>query len=67
MRAAIAPEAIGLWEAAGREVGYTEMAEALRAGFGEAFGVAFVDSTPTPEETARWRAIAPGVLLNPAE
>jgi lipoyl(octanoyl) transferase len=66
LRAAIAPEAIGLWEAAGREVSYAEMAEALRAGFGEAFGVTFAEAAPTPEETTRQRALVPEVLLSAA-
>ena len=35
------PEAVGLWEAAGREIGCEEVARALRAGFGEALGAAF--------------------------
>jgi lipoate-protein ligase A len=39
LRPAVAPEAVGLWEAAGREIPYAEVAVALRRGVAEAFGV----------------------------
>jgi lipoate-protein ligase A len=41
LRSDDAPQATGLWDVAGREVGYVEVAGALRQGFAEAFGVGF--------------------------
>ncbi len=41
LRSDDAPQATGLCDAAGRDVGYAEVAGALRQGFAEAFGVRF--------------------------
>jgi lipoate-protein ligase A len=53
-----APEAVGLWDAAGREVSYSEAAEALREGFAEAFGVEFGEEGLSDWELARAREVA---------
>jgi lipoate-protein ligase A len=58
VRAAQAPQAAGLWEAAGREVPYAEVARVLRAGFGEALGVVFEDSAPSDGEKSRATRLA---------
>ncbi len=63
LRAALAPEATGLWEAAGREIPAPEVAAALRAGFAEAFGVVFQEGTLTAEERCLAEALAPQVSL----
>jgi lipoate-protein ligase A len=44
LRSDDAPRAAGLCDAAGRDVGYAEVAEALRRGFAEALGVRFEES-----------------------
>ena len=64
LRPGDAPEAVGLWEAAGREVGYGEAAGALREGFAEAFGVEFEEAGVSERELVRARelmGIAPAV------
>jgi len=53
-----APEALGLWDAAGREVSYSEAAEALREGFAEVFGVEFEEEGLSDWELARARELA---------
>ncbi len=58
-----APEATGLWDAAGREVSYREAAEALREGFAEAFGVEFEEEGLSDWEVARVRELAGKVLV----
>jgi lipoate-protein ligase A len=62
-RSGEAPEAAGLWEAAGREVAHGEVARALREGFASAFGVALVDGMLTDGELARAHQLAPSVAL----
>jgi lipoate-protein ligase A len=54
-----APAAMGLWEAAGREVPYAEVARALRQGFGSAFGVTFEEGELTEAERARAEELTP--------
>jgi lipoate-protein ligase A len=63
LRPALAPEAIGLWEAAGREVRYAEVAAALREGFAQAFGVRLEEGALTPEEARRAQELAPEVRV----
>jgi lipoate-protein ligase A len=58
-----APEATGLWEAAGREVSYREAAEALREGFAEAFGVEFGEEGLSGWEHERARELAGKVMV----
>ncbi len=62
-RQAITPEATGLWEAAGWEIPPDQVAEALRAGFAEAFGVVFAEDTLTAEERRLAEALTPQVSL----
>jgi lipoate-protein ligase A len=57
-RAAAAPEAVGLWEAAGREIPYQEVAAALRRGFAEGLGVSLEDGHLTDGECSRAAALA---------
>jgi lipoate-protein ligase A len=57
-RAAAPPEAVGLWEAAGREIAYQEVAAALRRGFAEGLGVAMENGHPTKGERERAKALA---------
>ncbi len=57
LRAEEAPEAVGLWEAAGREVGYSEVAGALRAGFEDVFGVVLEEGELTGWEVERAREL----------
>jgi lipoate-protein ligase A len=62
-RSGEAPEAAGLWEAAGRKVGHGEVARALREGFASAFGVALVDGMLTDGELARAREAAAAAAI----
>ena len=57
LRPGDAPEAVGLWEATGREVGYGEVAGALREGFAEAFGVEFEEAEASEREQVRAREL----------
>jgi len=61
-RKTTAPAAAGLWEAAGRQVPYDEVAAALRQGFEGAFGVVLEESELTCSELARSAELAPRVL-----
>jgi lipoate-protein ligase A len=53
LRPTAPPEATGLWEAAGREVGYGEVAAALREGFAEALGIGFAEGGLSKRESER--------------
>ena len=53
LRSAEAPEATGMCDAANRQIPYAEVAQALRAGFGEAFGASLEDDELTQNELAR--------------
>jgi lipoate-protein ligase A len=55
------PEAIGLWEAAGRAVPPREVTDALREGFASAFGVVLQDSVLTANELALAREVAAAI------
>ena len=57
LRPGDAPEAVGLWEAAGREVSYEEVAGALREGFSDAFGVEFEEARVSERELVRAREL----------
>ncbi len=57
LRSGEAPEAKGLWEAAGREVAPGEVARALRDGFEEAFGVRLVEGRLSGEEETSAREL----------
>ena len=59
LRAAHPPEAVGLWQAAGREVPSHEVAAALRRGFADALGIAFADLPPTEAELRRAQVLRP--------
>ncbi len=63
LRAAAAPEATGLWEAARREIGYQEVATALRRGFAEGLGVAMENRPLTDGELARARPLTAQATL----
>jgi len=64
LRPQVAPAAAGLCEAAGREFGYSEVAEALRRGFAEHLPVAFEANGLTETESARAGELAvPGRAL----
>ncbi len=63
LRPAIAPEAVGLWEAAGREIAYEQVAAALREGFAESFGVHFEQAALTPQEHTRAEELVPEVRV----
>ena len=60
------PAAMGLWEAARREIPYAEVAQALRNGVSNAFGVVFEESHFSQLELSRARALVDraGVLGN---
>lgn len=58
-----APQAIGLWEAAGRQVTYPEVAIALRAGLEQTFSVRLVEGQPREQELARAAELAPQVEI----
>jgi len=62
LRPALAPEAVGLWEAAGREIPYAAVAAALREGFATALDVAFEDAAPSEGELQRARELIPGII-----
>jgi lipoate-protein ligase A len=52
-----APEAVGLCDAAGREVSYEEAAAALRQGFASAFGIRFQKGVLTEREATLAQAL----------
>jgi lipoate-protein ligase A len=52
-RKAEVPQATGLWEAAGRNLAYSEVANALRMGFEKALEIIFSEGRPSPQEHAR--------------
>lgn len=58
LRPAVAPEAVGLWEAAGREIPPGEVAAALRRGVEEAFGVECEEGAVAERELLIARALA---------
>jgi lipoate-protein ligase A len=53
LRAEAPPEAVGLCDAAHREVGYAEVASALRDGFEEALGITFWEEAAAEEELSK--------------
>ncbi len=57
LRPGDAPEAMGLWEAAGREVSYAVVAGALWEGFAEALGVEFEEASVSERELVRAREL----------
>lgn len=63
LRPAARPEAAGLQDAAGREIPYSEVAEALRAGFAEAFGVDFLTVQPLESELDRAQELMEAAAL----
>jgi len=63
LRPEIAPEAVGLWEAAGRAIPYPEVAAALRRGVEEAFGVTCEPTALTEGEWSVARGLAEAVRL----
>jgi len=50
-------DAIGLWEAAGRAIGYDEAAQALKEGFAEALGIEFAAGELSESEENRAREL----------
>jgi lipoate-protein ligase A len=62
-RPALPPEAVGLWEAAGRKIAYAEVAAALRRGFAESSGLALEASSPTEAEVRRTMELTPRVRI----
>ncbi len=58
LRPSKAPAAVGLWDAASVEIPYTQITDALRQGFAEAFEVKFADGVLTAEEMARAAELA---------
>ncbi len=60
LRSADSPPAIGLWQAAGQPIPYSEVAVALRRGFEDHFGVQLADSLVSDEEWLRATEIARG-------
>lgn len=61
------PEAVGLWEAAGRRIGCEEVAGALREGFGEALGVAFEEEGLGEGELGRLEELKEKARVSGAE
>jgi lipoate-protein ligase A len=61
LRPALAPEAVGLWEATGREIHYGAVAAALREGFAAVFDAAFEEAALSEGESQRARELAPTV------
>jgi len=59
LRKGDAPAAMGLWEAAGQELPYSEVAASLRAGFESAFEIAFKEGELTRVERAQAESLAP--------
>jgi len=57
LRSGEKPEAMGLWDAAGREISYPEVAEALRAGFAEALALEFDTADLSASEQSRAREL----------
>jgi len=57
LRTPVPPEAVGLWEAAGRHISYAEVAAALRRGFGKWFGCVLEEGELTPSERERADAL----------
>jgi lipoyl(octanoyl) transferase len=55
----VAESAIGLWQAAGREVPFTEVAMALQQGFAQALGIEFCTGELTATEKDRAAEIVP--------
>ncbi|MHB9132998.1 MAG: lipoate--protein ligase family protein [Armatimonadota bacterium] len=51
--------AVDLWSAAGRQVSYEEVVDALRSGFTTALGISFVTEQLTPTEHERALALLP--------
>jgi len=60
-----APAAVGLWEAVGEELSYSQVAAALRDGFAETFGVAMDTAEPSQAEYARAKELEGQVLVSP--
>jgi lipoate-protein ligase A len=58
LRAAVPPQAVGLWQAMKREVSYAEVAGALRRGFEEWLGCGMEDGELTPSERQRAEELA---------
>jgi lipoate-protein ligase A len=58
LRAAEAPDATGLWEAAGKEIPYSDVAAALRRGFEEAFGSVLEEGGLSEREAGQARRLA---------
>jgi len=63
LRPALAPEAVGLWDAAGRKIAYAQVAAALRRGFAESSGLALEASSPTEAELCRMVELTPRVRI----
>lgn len=57
-RAARVPEAVGLWQAADREITYQEVAQALLSGLAGAFQVVFEEARLCNQELQRAQALA---------
>jgi lipoate-protein ligase A len=62
-RAAVPPQASGLWEAANRRVDYAEVAGALRRGFAESFGCLMEEGELTAGERERADELAAGARI----
>ena len=62
-RPALAPEAIGLWEAAGRMIPAAAVAMALCEGFAQAFEIQLSEMGLTPEEQQETNMLLPQVQL----
>ncbi len=63
LRKTNAPSAIGLWEAAGRQLTYHEVAQALRHGFEQAFGVVLARDELIPREIERVKELVSNTLV----
>lgn len=63
LRPPATPEAVGLWDAAGRHIGPTDVAAALQRGFGSALGVRLEEADLSPKERDRSRELAPEVAI----
>jgi lipoate-protein ligase A len=62
-RKPVAPAALGLRDAAGAELGYQQVAGALKAGLEEVFGAQLVAGELSEWETARAAALAPAATV----
>jgi lipoate-protein ligase A len=61
LRDAEAPQAVGLWDVAGSPIPYSDVAEALKTGFEEAFAVVLADGGFSDGEASRARELADAV------